>query len=746
MKVILTVGHELSGFDRVHGLLVGSGLAQALPSNRDELSVEQLQQKIVMALDVDLTAECVQLKPGKIWQDFAADILIANLEQKAWGFADARTLSLLDFWINVDTQTNFVLVYNSPAQVVASALAQENSAQEIGAILNKWKSDNTELLRFYHRNKDRALLVHANSVSNLAAQAFVQSVNKTFGVSLHDAKQQAVGAEQASELAGLIAEQAILQYADLMDCYHELESVADFPEQTDASNGISVEKASAEFAILKAAYINNKQLQIALKSAHERNEATTQVQEDTQKRNLVLAGDIESLTAERDLITLQLHSVQEELEQLFMAKEQIQQQNTELTLALENASTVSTQLSQSNANLEKANTEKSQEIKQLKEKIIQAEKAVSSNSGVKTAQDKLTKINASLTEENKLMLLQLHQVQEELENYYLKYQALAEGKAPQDAISDSFISSFWKKYQPEEITIDLRTDFLGNNWYEPETNGAWAGPELKSTLKIPALSKGDYTLTLVIADAMDPDIISTMAVSLNGMPLLLTIGKLDYPAVVTATFDTNKLPADSIWEFELTFARNISPADCADDNQDGRYLAIKLQQLSLSSKVAIGVAQNLSVAPEPERVVNTPKPTLNHYVVKMSEPIQGENWHEAEQDGRWAGPNTLSTVIMPGLIPGQYDINLDIVDAIEPEVLAGMDMLINGNPVPLSFDWSQFPTPVTARLSSEQIEPRAEWELSFRFPKTIAPAEQNPANQDQRKLAVRVQSIAFTPV
>jgi hypothetical protein len=138
--------------------------------------------------------------------------------------------------------------------------------------------------------------------------------------------------------------------------------------------------------------------------------------------------------------------------------------------------------------------------------------------------------------------------------------------------------------------------------------------------------------------------------------------------------------------------------------------------------------------------------TRSPFIVKMNEPIKGTNWHDAEHDGRWAGPGTLSTVIIPSLTSGQYDINLNIVDTIEPDVMAGMELLINGCPVPLNFDWSQFPAPITARFSSEQIKPQAEWELGFRFPKTVSPAEQSPANQDHRKLAVRVQSIVVTPV
>jgi hypothetical protein len=743
MKVILTAGHELSGFEQVHQALVGAGVAQALPSKRDALNIKTLQQNMLTALDVNAESAAYQLKPGKMWQDLAADVFLGNLQQKIWGHADAHTVWLLDFWKTFDTQTHFVLVYNSPAQVIANALARDSSLQTIGAVLNKWKSDNTELLRFYHRNKDRALLVHINSIVNTSTNTFIQSVNESFGVSLNDAVQQAAAVEQVFELAALIADQAILQHADLVDCYLELESAADLPAEADGSNGINIEKVCAEFAALKAAIINNKQLQIELNTAQEKSIEIAQVQGELQQHNLALSGDLVTLTEERDLLVLQLHQVQQELESIYLSHKSIQQENAEFKLAIENVSTTNAQLKQ--ALLVKTEVEKNQEIVKLKEKAAQLEQSIASHSEVNAAQEKLAVTNKSLTEENNVLLLQLHQVQEELENYYLKCQALSAGDALQKPTSDSFVASFWKKYQPDQITIDLRTDFLGDNWYDPEQDGTWAGPALKSTLKIPALCQGEYTITFVVADAMAVDIVSTMVISLNGVPLTLNIDQLNYPINVTAHINTNSLPHDSVWLFELSFAKNVSPADCDSNNHDHRLLAIKLQQLILNFKMkSLSPVTKSLAAPVAAAAVSAK--TRSPFIVKMNESIKGTNWHEAEHDGRWAGPGTLSTVIIPGLASGQYDINLNIVDTIEPDVLAGMELLINGSPVPLSFDWSQFPAPITARFSSEQIKPQAEWELGFRFSKTVAPAEQSSANQDHRKLAVRVQSIAFTPV
>ena len=43
-------------------------------------------------------------------------------------------------------------------------------------------------------------------------------------------------------------------------------------------------------------------------------------------------------------------------------------------------------------------------------------------------------------------------------------------------------------YPLQAITVDMRDEIPGNNWYHAEVDGRWAGPGLVSTLQLPVLA------------------------------------------------------------------------------------------------------------------------------------------------------------------------------------------------------------------------------------------------------------------
>jgi hypothetical protein len=137
------------------------------------------------------------------------------------------------------------------------------------------------------------------------------------------------------------------------------------------------------------------------------------------------------LAEENELLLLQLHQVQEELESMFLARQQSER-------AAETANNEITKLKAAEA---KALAEKqalAAENKRLAERLDQAQKeletAISakqlSEQAAETVRGEIANQKASeakalaekkeLVEENELLLLQLHQVQEELEAYFLE--------------------------------------------------------------------------------------------------------------------------------------------------------------------------------------------------------------------------------------------------------------------------------------------------------------------------------------
>ena len=174
--------------------------------------------------------------------------------------------------------------------------------------------------------------------------------------------------------------------------------------------------------------------------------------------------------------------------------------------------------------------------------------------------------NASLRAENELLFSQLQKVQAELDAH-----------TPLPVPARQVVA---QKPGGRTLTIDLREDIDGDNWYYAEGDGRWAGPASVSTLRVPAQAEGRYELTLNVVDAMDRKILAGMSLALNGTGLTLNQKGRGVAAVVTSRFSSGDFAPAAIWEFQLTFPRLVSPAQRG--SADSRMLAIRLQTLQLT--------------------------------------------------------------------------------------------------------------------------------------------------------------------
>ena len=190
------------------------------------------------------------------------------------------------------------------------------------------------------------------------------------------------------------------------------------------------------------------------------------------------------------------------------------------------------------------------------------------------------------------MIAQLHQVQEELEHYFVQYQ---EQKKQLQSVTQ-----FWRQHTPNELWVDMRRTDNGNGWYEAEADGRWSGPGTESTIELPPLAAGQYLLELHIADAMSPELVADMQlvaqlddgqvlpVSLvhefgaaEGMYPMASAGILELPASVQGG-----------WQLKLVLPHVVSPAEQGSD--DTRELGLRLQGVRLSLQQAEVIEQPLT--------------------------------------------------------------------------------------------------------------------------------------------------------
>lgn len=142
-----------------------------------------------------------------------------------------------------------------------------------------------------------------------------------------------------------------------------------------------------------------------------------------------------------------------------------------------------------------------------------------------------------------------------------------------------------KKTFPDDVIIDFRGDITGSNWHEAENDGRWAGPMLRSSLLIPALSTGIYEITLQCVGEVAPGIIDSMQLLVNEFPVSLTRTTTEIPTDLKGTFHVDENYKFPFWYIHFIFQKVYSPAELESALTDKRKLTIRLSSLHLE-KVA----------------------------------------------------------------------------------------------------------------------------------------------------------------
>ena len=81
---------------------------------------------------------------------------------------------------------------------------------------------------------------------------------------------------------------------------------------------------------------------------------------------------------------------------------------------------------------------------------------------------------------------------------------------------------------------------------------------------------------------------------------------------------------------------------------------------------------------------------------------------------------------------------------MEPEILYGMEVSLNGTPLEISKDWDCYPALVRASFVTQEIAESPVWEFQFKFPRLVSPAQHG--SEDRRNLAIRLRSITVRSI
>ncbi|MGZ3183722.1 MAG: hypothetical protein ACXU8N_14890 [Telluria sp.] len=156
VNIFCVTGVTGTKLSAISAVLAEAGAVPAGPSRQDPaFTFETWHDKVVR------TPRPVESgTTGRLWEQLAAGLFLTQLDTPAWHWADSRSVWALDFWQGFEQQIRFVLVYVAPRDALATALCEETQKHfDPQQSLAAWEASTRQLLRFYLRHRDRAILV-----------------------------------------------------------------------------------------------------------------------------------------------------------------------------------------------------------------------------------------------------------------------------------------------------------------------------------------------------------------------------------------------------------------------------------------------------------------------------------------------------------------------------------------------------------------------------------------------------------
>lgn len=304
-QAVLVVGHPMTDYRRVDTVLQGVGMLPAQTTQQLGLKPIEISANILKRAGVvpDFSVKIGQLAPSSIWQILALDLLIGNSDNGFWGWSDPQSIYLLDYWHAADPAIHFIFVYDSLEHVLVRATGgRELKPEDIAQLANEWVCFYAAVTHFYHRHRDRCLLVHAEQAC-LDPEGFDKVLASHLQRPLERSATNAVVSMALDLIEATLASSLVQEQYNWRCAYEELQSQADFPRVMAQSN----------YAL--AAWNNFSNLKMNIRQQPEaffgEESRLTEIHSEQQQEN--------------ELLLSQLHQAQEELERYYLQSQQLKQ-------------------------------------------------------------------------------------------------------------------------------------------------------------------------------------------------------------------------------------------------------------------------------------------------------------------------------------------------------------------------------------------------------------------------------------
>lgn len=468
MNALIVAGTPWCPIDAILAIVADAGMEHASAANTGSIgTILQWHDRLFAGKE----AQAVPFHPGKAWEQAAGEIFLSNWDREIWGWADCRSTWLFDFWRDFEPQTRFVLVHTPIEHVLAHAL--ENAASDsidVNAVITTWITYNTEFLRFYHRNRERCIIVDAANVLENPSQ-LVQAAITAWNLNLSMNATQSARTARDNPLARLLANQIAQNHPEAGSLRLEMQACLSL-SQTDSTepalpNALHAE-AIAQLRTLRRAESRLAEaaaLSVAHTALTKENADLIAANDSLRNANARLNSETTAQVAAHAKLNEELAKLKEEQAKLKNEHARLNDEKVKLNIQHQTAlNEHKTNAGQLQLKLDTLNKEKAALSNAAT--ALRAELEARAREAVNQAKQ-FDQSRQALEQENELLLMQLHQVQEELETFFLGHHALQAANADH-LVSMQRVMTRYPDYcdwgSVEAIAVDANAQIPAVRW------------------------------------------------------------------------------------------------------------------------------------------------------------------------------------------------------------------------------------------------------------------------------------------
>lgn len=182
MYKLAILGHPGSNYESIEKYLHQAGMKYPIPLTKNSWGAADITGVICKANQLKIVnsrhgyVRMPSMPVPSVWNGLAMELMINNLEQDIWGWADPNTIYALDYWSEVDKNIIFVFVFNSPESMLLKSLDENICEKKVERLIDDWITYNSRLLDFAKKEPSRCIFVNSDSLIDISND-FVKRLN-----------------------------------------------------------------------------------------------------------------------------------------------------------------------------------------------------------------------------------------------------------------------------------------------------------------------------------------------------------------------------------------------------------------------------------------------------------------------------------------------------------------------------------------------------------------------------------------